>query len=60
MRPKPKCDYPVLVGYEDADAFAVVTAIEYQATLLTDERGDEPLVGEYELKVQFRRSHTHH
>jgi predicted nucleic acid-binding protein len=35
-----------------ADAFAVATALEFQATLLTGDREIRPLVGKYELKVE--------
>jgi uncharacterized protein len=36
-----------------ADAFAVATALEFQATLLTGDPEIKPLVGRYELKVEW-------
>ena len=36
-----------------ADAFAVATALELQATLLTGDPEIKPLVGRYELKVEW-------
>jgi len=36
-----------------ADAFAVATALEFQATLLTGDPEIRPLVGTYELKVEW-------
>lgn len=36
-----------------ADAFAVATALEFQATLLTGDPEIKPLVGKYELKVEW-------
>ena len=36
-----------------ADAFAVATALEFQATLLTGDPELKPLVGRYELKVEW-------
>jgi predicted nucleic acid-binding protein len=36
-----------------ADAFAVATALEFQATLLTGDPEIRPLVGKYELKVAW-------
>ena len=36
-----------------ADAFAVATAIEFQATLLTGDPEIKPLVGRYDLKVEW-------
>jgi predicted nucleic acid-binding protein len=36
-----------------ADAFAVATAIEFQATLLTGDPEIKPLVRKYDLKVQW-------
>jgi uncharacterized protein len=39
------------IGY--ADAFAVATALEFQATLLTGDPEIKPLVGRYELKVEW-------
>lgn len=45
-----------------ADAFAVATAIEFQATLVTGDPEIRPLVGKYDLKVEWlprpRRSQT--
>jgi predicted nucleic acid-binding protein len=38
-----------------ADAFAVATALEFQATLLTGDPEIRPLVGKYELKVEWLR-----
>jgi hypothetical protein len=35
------------------DAFAVATALEFQATLLTGDPEIKPLVGRYELKVEW-------
>lgn len=36
-----------------ADAFAVATALEFQATLMTGEPEIRPLVGKYDLKVEW-------
>lgn len=36
-----------------ADAFAVATAIEFQGTLLTGDPEIKPLVGKYDLKVEW-------
>jgi len=36
-----------------ADAFAVATALEFQATLLTGDPEIKPLVGKYELRVEW-------
>lgn len=36
-----------------ADAFAVATALEFQATLVTGNPEIRPLVGEYDLKVEW-------
>jgi predicted nucleic acid-binding protein len=36
-----------------ADAFAVATALEFQATLLTGDPDIKPLAGQYELKVEW-------
>lgn len=36
-----------------ADAFAVATALEFEATLLTGDPQIKPLVGQYELKVEW-------
>jgi uncharacterized protein len=36
-----------------ADAFAVATALEFQATLLTGDPEIKPLVGRYELKLEW-------
>jgi predicted nucleic acid-binding protein len=36
-----------------ADAFAVATAIEFQATLLTGDPAIKPLVGKYDLRVEW-------
>jgi hypothetical protein len=36
-----------------ADAFAVGTALEFQATLLTGDPEIKPLVGRYDLKVEW-------
>jgi uncharacterized protein len=36
-----------------ADAFAVATALEFQATLLTGDPEIKPLVGSYDLKVEW-------
>jgi predicted nucleic acid-binding protein len=36
-----------------ADAFAVATALEFQATLMTGDPEIRPLVGKYDLKVQW-------
>jgi predicted nucleic acid-binding protein len=36
-----------------ADAFAVATALEFQSTLLTGDPEIRPLVGKYELKVEW-------
>jgi predicted nucleic acid-binding protein len=36
-----------------ADAFAVATALEFQATLMTGDPEIKPLVGKYDLKVQW-------
>ena len=36
-----------------ADAFAVATALEFQATLITGDPEITPLVGKYDLKVQW-------
>jgi uncharacterized protein len=36
-----------------ADAFAVTTALEFQATLLTGDPEIRPLVGKYDLKVEW-------
>ena len=36
-----------------ADAFAVATAIEFQATLLTGDPEIKPLLGKYDLKVEW-------
>jgi uncharacterized protein len=36
-----------------ADAFAVATALEFQATLMTGDPDIKPLVGKYNLKVEW-------
>jgi uncharacterized protein len=36
-----------------ADAFAVATALEFQATLVTGDLEIRPLVGKYDLKVEW-------
>jgi uncharacterized protein len=36
-----------------ADAFAVATALEFQATLVTGDPGIMPLAGRYDLKVEW-------
>lgn len=36
-----------------ADAFAVATALEFQATLVTGDPEIKPLVGQYDLKVEW-------
>ena len=36
-----------------ADAFAVATALEFDATLLTGDPEIKPLVGQYDLKVEW-------
>jgi len=36
-----------------ADAFAVATALEFQATLMTGDPEIKPLVGKYDLKVEW-------
>jgi predicted nucleic acid-binding protein len=36
-----------------ADAFAVATALEVGATLLTGDREIKPLAGQYDLRVQW-------
>ena len=41
-----------------ADAFAVATALEFQATLMTGDPEIKPLVGKYDLKVEWLPSHA--
>jgi hypothetical protein len=36
-----------------ADAFAVATALEFDATLVTGDPEIKPLVGKYDLKVEW-------
>ena len=44
-----KANHPIAY----ADAFAIATALEFQATLVTGDTEIRPLVGRYDLKAQW-------